>query len=171
VPVFNVGGVPLAHKDPFRYLGMMFYRRMSMSSKHAAGPFMASAFRACQFVREKSLVNKPFVPLWIVDICAPSRYVCRPGAGHRVYLRGQGLHGDLQVRHISFLKGTLGFRRTTTNWAVLRECGREPLLFYWFRSVVKLYSSMLKSNSETLSRVLKADLGIHSRGPFCWTAS
>jgi hypothetical protein len=29
--------------------------------------------------------------------------------------------------------------------------------FYWFRSVVKLYNSMLKLGSETLSRVLKAD--------------
>ena len=71
---------------------------------------------------------------------------------------------------MSFLKGMLGVKRTTTNWAVLRECGHEPLQFYWFRSVVKLYNSMLKSKSETLSRVLKADLSIHSRDPSCWTA-
>ena len=52
MPVFNVGRMLLAHKDSFKYLGM-FYRRMSIvkSSKHAAGPFMASAFRVCQFVR------------------------------------------------------------------------------------------------------------------------
>ena len=31
VPVFNVGRVPLAHKDSFKYLGMLFNRRMSMS--------------------------------------------------------------------------------------------------------------------------------------------
>eukprot|EP00983_Pelagomonas_calceolata_P009363 303335-Pelagomonas_calceolata.AAC.1 len=29
---------------------------------------------------------------------------------------------------------------------------------------------MLRSNSETLRRVLKADLKIHSREPSCWTA-
>jgi hypothetical protein len=68
------------------------------------------------------------------------------------------------------LKGTLGVKLTTTNWAVLRECGHEPLQFYWFRSIVKLYNSMLKSNSETLSRLLKADLSIHSRDPSSWTA-
>ena len=34
--------------------------------------------------------------------------------------------------------------------------------FYWFRPVVKLYNSMFKSNSETLSWVLKADLSIQS---------
>jgi hypothetical protein len=75
---------------------------------------------------------------------------------------------DLQVRHLSFLKGKLGVKRTTTYWAVLRECGHKPLQINWFRSVVKLYNSMLKSNSETLSRVLKADLSIHSRDPSCW---
>eukprot|EP00983_Pelagomonas_calceolata_P036104 1129252-Pelagomonas_calceolata.AAC.1 len=29
---------------------------------------------------------------------------------------------------------------------------------------------MLRSNSETLRRVLKADVNIHSREPACWTA-
>jgi hypothetical protein len=34
------------------------------SSKRAAGPFMA-AFLVHQFVRENSLVNRPFVSLWL----------------------------------------------------------------------------------------------------------
>eukprot|EP00983_Pelagomonas_calceolata_P007225 235267-Pelagomonas_calceolata.AAC.1 len=71
---------------------------------------------------------------------------------------------------MSYLKSTLSVKRTTTNWAVLRECGHEPLQFYWFRSVVKMCNSMLRSNSETLRRVLKADWNIHSREPACWTA-
>eukprot|EP00983_Pelagomonas_calceolata_P012804 409863-Pelagomonas_calceolata.AAC.1 len=33
-----------------------------------------------------------------------------------------------------------------------------------------MYNSMLRSNNETLRRVLKADLNIHSREPACWTA-
>jgi len=70
---------------------------------------------------------------------------------------------------MSYLKSTLGVKRTTTNWAVLRECGHEPLQFYWFRSIVKMYNSMLSSNCETLRRVLKADLNIHQREPSCWT--
>jgi hypothetical protein len=31
-----------------------------------------------------------------------------------------------------------------------------------------MYNCMLKSNSETLSRLLKADLSIQSRDPSCW---
>eukprot|EP00983_Pelagomonas_calceolata_P012135 388846-Pelagomonas_calceolata.AAC.1 len=33
-----------------------------------------------------------------------------------------------------------------------------------------MHNSMLKSNSETLRRVLRADLNIHLREPACWTA-
>ena len=82
----------------------------------------------------------------------------------------QEFASDLQVRHMSFLKSTLGVKRTTTNWAVLRECGHEPLQYYWFRSAVKLYNSMLRSNSVTVQKVLQADLSIHSSEPSCWTA-
>jgi len=61
---------------------MMFYRRMIMikSSKHAAGPLCI----------EKSLVIMPYVSLWLawVDVCAPRRYVCWPGVGHSVNLKG-----------------------------------------------------------------------------------
>eukprot|EP00983_Pelagomonas_calceolata_P017366 544751-Pelagomonas_calceolata.AAC.1 len=46
LPVFRIGGMPLAHKESFKYLGMMFHKCMSMvkSSKHATSPFMAFAF-------------------------------------------------------------------------------------------------------------------------------
>jgi len=110
--------VPLAHKDYFKYLGIMFYRRMSMikSSKHAAGPFMASNFRARQFVRENSQVNRPYVSMWL-----GKAYVLLAGAyagqvwGTEFINDDKVFTGDLQARHMSFLKGTLGVKRTTTN--------------------------------------------------------
>ena len=68
---------------------------------------------------------------------------------------------------LHFLKGTLGVRRSTTNWAILRECGHEPLHFYWFRSAV---NSMLNTNSDTLRRVVQTDLNLQPRSSACWTA-
>eukprot|EP00983_Pelagomonas_calceolata_P006209 205959-Pelagomonas_calceolata.AAC.1 len=50
---------------------------------------------------------------------------------------GKDFASDLKVRHMSCLKSTLGVKRTTTKWAVLRECGHEPFQFYWSKSVVK----------------------------------
>ena len=41
---------------------------------------------------------------------------------------------------------------------MLRECGQEPLQIFWFRASIRLFNSILDSNSETLRRVLKADL-------------
>ena len=63
------------------------------------------------------------------------------------------------------LKGALGVKRSTTNWAVIRECGHEPLQFYWFRSAVKLLISMLNTNTSSvnLRREVQADLNLQPR--------
>ena len=60
-------------------------------------------------------------------------------------------------------------KNSTTNWAVLRECGQEPLQIFWFRASIRLFNSMLDSNSETLRRV-KADLHLASFDSSCWSA-
>ena len=52
--------------------------------------------------------------------------------------QGQEFDSALQVRHLGFLKRTLGVKRTTCNWTLLRQCGHLPLQFHWFKSVVKL---------------------------------
>jgi len=44
------------------------------------------------------------------------------------------------------------------------------LQFNWFKSVVKLYNSMLECNSTTVKKVLHADIKMHPRVPKCWTA-
>jgi len=69
-----------------------------------------------------------------------------------------------------FLERILGVKNSTTNWAVLRECGQEPLQFFWFRASIRFFNSMLGSNSETLRRVLKADLHLASFDSSCWSA-
>jgi len=74
---------------------------------------------------------------------------------------GREFSSPLSTLHLYFLKGTLGVKQSTTNWAVPRECGHEPLQFYWFRSAVKLFNSMLNTNSDTLRRVVQADLNLH----------
>jgi hypothetical protein len=83
---------------------------------------------------------------------------------------GREFSSPLSTLHLHFLKGTLGVKQSTTNWVVLRECGHEPLQFYWFRSAVKLFSSMLNTNSDTLRRVVQADLNLQPRSSACWTA-
>eukprot|EP00983_Pelagomonas_calceolata_P025758 806888-Pelagomonas_calceolata.AAC.1 len=58
----------------------------------------------------------------------------------------------LQTVHLCLLKRTLGVKHTTPSWSVLRECGHEPLQFYWFCTAVRFYNALLRSNSTTLSK-------------------
>ena len=89
-----------------------------------------------------------------------------------VYLsEGSTFGSQLQKRRLSSLRRILGVKNSTTNWAVLRECGQEPLQFFWFRASIRfLIACMLDSNSETLRRVLKADLYLASFDSSCWSA-
>jgi len=161
VPVFDFGGATLHHKDSFRYLGMVFYRTLNMakSAEHAARPFLASAYRISRFMREHALADRPHTYLWL-----SKTYVIPAGMyGSQVWgtgflQAGREFSSPLSTLHFHFLKGTLGVKQSTTNWAVLRECGHEPLQFYWFRSPDKLFNSMLNTNSDILRRVVQADL-------------
>jgi len=76
----------------------------------------------------------------------------------------------LQTVHMCLLKGIFGVKRTTPNWSVLRECGQEPLQFYWFKAAVRFYNALLGSNSGTLVKVLKADIAMSTVNKKCWSA-
>ena len=82
---------------------------------------------------------------------------------------GREFSSPLFTLHLHFLgtlgvkEGTLGVKQSTTNWAVLRECGHELLQFFWLRSAVKLFNSMLNTNSNTLRRIVQADLNLQPR--------
>jgi len=54
--------------------------------------------------------------------------------------------------------------------SVLRECGQVPLQFYWFRAAVRFYNALLRSNSDTLVKVLKADIALSAVEKNCWSA-
>ena len=173
LPMFTIGGVPLPHKESFKYLGMWFHKNISMakSSEHVTAPFMAATYKIRQFVREHALGDRPHVSLWLgKTYLVPAGMYASQVWGTEYIKEGQEFASELQVRHMSFLKGTLGVKRATTNWAVLRECGHLPLQFYWFKSAIKMYNSMLNTNCETLRKVCHADLHMHSRAPSCWTA-
>ena len=52
----------------------------------------------------------------------------------------------------------------------MRECGQEPLQFYRFRAAVRFYKALLPRNSDTLARVLKADIAMSAVNKKCWSA-
>jgi len=96
-------------------------------------------------VCEHALADRPHTFLWLAKT-----YVISAGTyGSHVWgtgflQAGREFSSSLSTLHLHFLKGTLGVKRSTTNWAVLQECGHKPLQFYWIRSAVKLFNSMLE---------------------------
>jgi len=117
VPVFNVGSTTLHHKDYFGYLGMVFYRTLSMakSAERASRPFLASAYRIRKFVREHALVDRPHTSLWLAKT-----YIIFAGMyGSQVWgtfflQADREFSSSLSMLHLHFLKGTLGVKRSTS---------------------------------------------------------
>ena len=85
---------------------------------------------------------------------------------------GSEFSGPLSTLHLHFLKGTLGVKQSTTNWAVLRECGMNRCNYTGFGqlSSFSIVCLLLITNSDTLRRVVQADLNLQPRSSACWTA-
>eukprot|EP00983_Pelagomonas_calceolata_P103357 1158903-Pelagomonas_calceolata.AAC.20 len=96
---------------------MMFHKCMSMakSSEHAAGPFMASAFRVRQFVFENYLANRPYVSLRLgkTYVAPAGMYAGQVWATDYIKV-GKESASDLQVRH--------GLRRRDSFVQALLSC-------------------------------------------------
>ena len=76
--------------------------------------------------------------------------------GHSYLKPGTEFESSLQTWYLRLLKNILGVKRFAPNWAVLRECGQEPLQFYWFRAAVKFYDAMVQISNPSLKVVLCA---------------
>ena len=173
LPTFMYGDVALPEKEQFKYLGMLVDKHMNLkvSEEFAVRPYMAAQQRIKKFVHEHGLRNKPHALIWLSKVYGipAGMYACQVWGTE--YLReGSEFKSQLQKRQLCSLRRFLGVKSSATNWPVLRECGQEPLQFYWFRATVKFFNSMLDSNSETLQRVLKADLHLATREESCWSA-
>eukprot|EP00983_Pelagomonas_calceolata_P011417 368002-Pelagomonas_calceolata.AAC.1 len=64
LPAYTIGSDTLAHKDSFKYLGMMFYRTLNMaeSAEIASRAMLTSAYRICRFAREHTLAIGHMLP-------------------------------------------------------------------------------------------------------------
>jgi len=71
-----------------------------------------------------------------------------------------------------FLKGALGVKITTPNWALLQECGQKPLQFCWFHAAAKFFNSLLCGNCGLLKKIVHEDFQVDLSASYkkCWTA-
>ncbi len=103
VPAFSVGGAPLANKDSFKYLGMVYYwtHNIAKSAEYMLGPFMAGCHRIRQFARENQLNDRPHALLWLATCYTipASMYACQIW-GARFMKQGSEFDSPLQIAHL-----------------------------------------------------------------------
>ena len=166
-------GRRLEKQDCFKYLGMLFDRQLNLTNSlnYAAKPFQAAICRIKEFAADKGLGDRPHALFWIFKAYAISAGMYASQVWSTPFLRfDRVFENRLQVKHLSFLKRILKVKSSAVNWAVLRECAQEPLQFYWFRAVGRFWNSMVRSNSNTLRSVLKADIVLGNSGcDRCWS--
>ena len=141
------------------------------AAARAAQPFLAAAYRVREFVRSHALTDRPHTYLWLAKTYAVPAGMYASQVWGTPYMKESAEFDSVgQKCHLNFQKAILGVKRTTSNWAVFRECGHEALQFYWFRAAIKFYNSMLSCNSNTVRKVIKADCALRTRDTSCWTA-
>eukprot|EP00983_Pelagomonas_calceolata_P015913 504766-Pelagomonas_calceolata.AAC.2 len=97
--------------------------------------------RSRHFVREHTLSDRLHASLWLAktDVVPAGMYASQMW-GTGFMQAGKECSSALQTLQLNFIKGSLGVKHTTTNWAVLRECGHQPLQYYWSRAAVKQHN-------------------------------
>jgi len=106
---------------------------MAAAAEHMLTPFMAGCLRIRQFASEHRFSYRPHSMLWLAKGYAlPASMYANQIWGTRFMKQGAEMDCPLQTVHMCLLRGILGVKRTTPGWSVLRECGQEPLQFYWF---------------------------------------
>ncbi len=92
-------------------------------------------------------------------------YACQVW-GTQVMKKGSEFDSPLQTAHMCFLKGVLGAKRTTPSWAVLRNCGQEPLQLYWFRPAANFFLTLYFAGTVACFRRLCMHIASYKK---CWT--
>lgn len=70
--------------------------------------------------------------------------------------------------HIKFIKMALGVGKLSSNWGVLSESGRYPLILNIFNYMIKFYYHLITSKSELILSALGVNIGLAKQGFNCW---
>ena len=62
----------------------------------------------------------------------------------------------------------LGVGKLSSNWGVLSESGRYPLILNIFNYMIKFYYHLITSKSELILSALEVNIGLAKQGVNCW---
>ena len=158
--VLKYNDVPLAVDPHFKYLGLVFHRRINMASMQEpwARALLGSAMRARRIAREFGVHKNVAAGLRLFQTFAfPSgMYGCQVW-GTRFAHINRVFQSAVSLRHLWCLRRLLGVSNSSARWAVLAELGVKPYHYYWVKALLKFQEAIVQSNSSLLADVAKAD--------------
>ena len=179
-PELTYNRVALAVEPHFKYLGLVFHRRINMVKMQEpwARALLGSTMRARRIAREFGVQKDIVAGLRLFQTFAfPSgMYGCQVW-GTRFAHMDRVFDSAISLRQLWSLRRLLGVSNSAVRWAVLAELGVKPYHYYWVKALLKFQEAIVQSNSSLLADVAKADAmlagdalpdGRHCTG--CWSA-
>lgn len=155
--VFTYAGNPIEVVDKFKYLGVVFHSRKTLSA--AAELRVDAGYKALHGMRrrcyELGLRNTKMT-------CELFDYLVKPVFTFGAEIWAASILGKdatssekLQLR---FLKCHLGVRNTTANRVVLAECGKFPMNHHYIKLVLRYWNRLIQvPEHRLLAQVFHAD--------------
>jgi len=167
-------GQPLVVSPHFVYLGFQFDGKglgncIDRNSKKGDAARFAMIRRCYQLG-----INNVSLKLHLYDALVKPvvNYGCElwgPGLLHMGENYMGGTRGDLEKKHISFLRSTLGVRRSTPTAALMEELQREPLAFAWIRQTVRFWNQILaREDGDVVKAAMLDNIDMARSGRNCW---
>ena len=177
---FNFGDLVLDECDTYCYLGVVFSKSgsMNMASKALHGKAIGAMFSlirsvnkhyACNFNLLLSLFDKMIVPiaLYNSEVWGTNFLPVNIKNYDFFNIKYLSKHIDEQLQ-IKFLKMILGVNQKATNWLVLSETGRFPMIIRVFTSMIKYYFHLMGTESDLLSAALATSINLSRIGYNSW---
>ena len=179
-PVLMYDSERLGVEPHFKYLGLVFHRRINMDSMQDpwARALLGSSMRARRIARGFGVHKDVAAGLRLFQTFAfPSgMYGCQVWGTRFAHIT-RVFQSAVSIRHLCTLRRLLGVSNSSYRWAVLAELGVKPYHYYWVKALLKFQAAIVHSNSSLLAEVSRADAMLANdtlpngqRCTDCWSA-
>ena len=167
-------GHPLTVSPHFVYLGFMFDSE-GLGECHVRNSVKGDAARFALIRRCYQMgIDNVALKLHLYDALVKPviNYGCELWGPRLLHLGDSymgGARGDMEKKHIAFLRSILGVRRSTPTGALMAELQREPLAFAWIRQSANFWNRVLaRDNGDVVKTAMLDSVDMAKLNRNCW---
>jgi hypothetical protein len=176
----NLGDVTLDYCDSYCYLGVVFSRSgsMNMASKALHDKALGAMFslirninkhHACRFDLMLDLFDKMIMPIALYNSEVWGTNLLSANTKNNDFFDVNALSKHIAENlQLKYLKIILGLNQRTSNWGVLSETGRFPIIIKVFISMIKYTFHLLNTSSNIVYAALSTNINLTHNGYNSW---